>query len=44
MITQTVHTTLLATHGDPPHAAQTETQTVMLGRLSWRELITEGTP
>ncbi|KHK56141.1 pilus assembly protein PilZ [Ralstonia sp. A12] len=43
-ITQTVHTTLLATHGDPPHAAQTETQTVMLGRLSWRELITEGTP
>ncbi|WP_296227891.1 pilus assembly PilX family protein [Ralstonia sp. UBA689] len=44
LITQTVRTTLWRIDGDPQHAAETQIQTRKLGRLSWRELIVEGTP
>lgn len=44
LITQTVLTTLWTIHGNQLHAAETQTQTRKLGRLSWREVIIEGTP
>lgn len=44
MTTQTVQTTLWAADGHQQRATQTQTQTIKLGRLSWREVITEGTP
>jgi len=42
-VVQTVHTTRWTTGGDPPHATTTQTHTLKLARLSWRELIEEGT-
>lgn len=43
-ITQAVRTTLWTIRDDQLHAAETQTQTRKLGRLSWRELIIDGTP
>lgn len=44
-ITQTVQTTFWPSNSDPQRAvAAQQKQTIKLGRLSWRELITEGTP
>jgi hypothetical protein len=42
-VTQTIQTTRWTTSGDQQQVAETQTQTLKLGRLSWLELITEGT-